>query len=104
MPFLPYSPHFGPFRATRMTLYGPPPHNQAFNTAKEQLTVAPTLSFLDLNKSTRLCTDASCHGLGFVLQQQTPDGEWALTQAGSCFLSDAESRYAIIELEMPGPS
>ena len=38
-------------------------------------------------------------GLGFVLQQKT-DEEWTLIQAGSRFLSDAETRYAVIELKM----
>ena len=53
-----------------------------------------------MNKPTRLCTDASCQGLGFVLQQCDTSGTWTLVQAGSRFLTDAESRYAIIELEM----
>ena len=43
--------------------------------------------------------DASRQGLGFILQQKTGD-EWNLVQAGSRFLSDAETRYAVIELEM----
>ena len=38
--------------------------------------------------------------IGFVLQQQSPTGQWTLVQAGSRFLSSAESRYAIIELEL----
>ena len=38
-------------------------------------------------------------GLGFVLQQKTAE-QWTLIQAGSRFLSDAETRYAVIELEM----
>ena len=75
-------------------------HNQAFQSAKQHLTVAPILSFFDTNKPTRLCTDASRQGLGFILQQQNQDGKWNLTQAGSRFLSDTEGRYAIIELEM----
>ena len=45
-------------------------HDKAFQTAKASLTVAPVLSFFDMNKPTRLCTDASCQGLGFVLQQR----------------------------------
>jgi len=53
-----------------------------------------------MHRTTRLCTDASRRGIGFVLQQQTPAGKWVLVQAGSRFLSTAESRYAIIELEM----
>ena len=75
-------------------------HNQAFQTAKKHLTVVPILSFFDTNKPTRLRTNASHHGLGFILQQQNQGGMWSLTQAGSRFLSDTEGRYAIIELEM----
>ena len=74
-------------------------HNQAFDNAKKSLTVAPTLAFFDTNKPTRLCTDASRQGLGFILQQKNKE-RWALVQAGSRFLTDPESRYAIIELEL----
>jgi len=52
-----------------------------------------------MTKQTRLSTDASRQGLGFVLQQKNGD-EWNLVQAGSRFLSDEETRYAVIELEM----
>lgn len=76
-------------------------HEQAFQAAKTSLTTAPTLQFFDPQKPTRLCTDASRQGLGFVLQQKHDDN-WVLVQAGSRFLSDAESRYAIIELELLG--
>jgi len=58
------------------------------------------LSFFDMSKPTRLCTDASHQGLGFILQQQDTPSTWTLIQAGSRFLTDAESRYAIVELEM----
>ena len=34
--------------------------DQAFQTAKESLTDAPVLSYFDMSKPTRLCTDASC--------------------------------------------
>ncbi len=74
-------------------------HDQAFLKAKQFLASAPTLAYFDPTKQTRLSTDASRHGLGFVLQQLHQD-KWALVQAGSRFLSDTESRYAIIELEM----
>ena len=40
-------------------------------------------------------------GLGFVLQQKHGD-KWQTVQTGSRFLSDTESRYAVIELEMLG--
>ena len=65
------------------------------------LASAPTLQFSDPQKPTRLCTDASRQGLGFILQQKQDDN-WVLIQAGSRFLSDAELRYAIIELELLG--
>ena len=70
-----------------------------FTAAKASLTTQPTLSYFDLTKPTRLSTDASCQGLGYVLQQLHGD-TWSLVQAGSQFLSDAESRYATIELEL----
>ncbi len=70
----------------------------AFKAVKESLVSAPTLSYFDPTKPTRLCTDASRQGLGFVLQQQHTD-TWSIVQAGSRFLSDAESRYTVIELE-----
>jgi len=52
-----------------------------------------------MTKPTRLSTDASRQGLGFVLQQQI-GGEWTLVQAGSQFLSYVETQYAVKELEM----
>ena len=71
----------------------------AFKAAKASLTSAPTLAYFDPTKPTRLCTDASRQGLGFILQQQHADA-WLIIQAGSRFLSDAESRYAVVELEL----
>ena len=74
-------------------------HDLAFSKVKESLISSPVLSFFDITRPTRLCVDASRLGLGFVLQQKQGNS-WTLVQAGSRFLSDAESRYAIIELEM----
>lgn len=70
---------------------------KAFKAVKESLMSAPTLAYFDSAKPTRLSTDASSLGHGFILQQQHGD-IWSIVQAGSRFLSDAESRYAIIEL------
>ena len=64
-----------PLLSTKNDFLWSPTHSQAFQAAKEYLTVAPVLSFFDIDKPTRLCTDASRHGLGFVLQQQNPDGK-----------------------------
>jgi len=89
-----------PLLSTKNEFLWTPDHDQAINKAKSHLTNPPTLAFFDIRKPTRLSTDASRHGIGFVLQQQKQPGEWTLTQAGSRFLSDAESRYAVIELEL----
>ena len=75
-------------------------HDQALEKAKECLTTAPVLAFFNVAKPTRVCTDASRQGLGFVMQQQTAEGQWHLVQAASRCLTDAESRYAVIELEL----
>ena len=89
-----------PLLSTRNDFQWSATHDQAFQTAKESLTDAPVLSFFDMSKSTRLCTDASRQGLGFIFQQQDNSGTWSLIQTGSQFLTDAESCYAITELEM----
>jgi len=74
-------------------------HTDSFIEAKEALTTAPTLAFYDLSHPTQLLTDASRLGIGFVLQQEH-QGEWKLIQAGSHFLTDAETHYVVIKLEL----
>ena len=89
-----------PLLSTKNDFIWSPNHDEAFKKAKESLTIAPILSFFNTNKPTRLRTDTSRHGLGFILQQQSTDGTWKLIQAGSHFFSNTECRYAVIELEM----
>ena len=69
--------------------------------AKQSLTTALVLAYFDASKETHLYTDASTLGLNFLLLQKQSAGnsDWRVVQAGSRFLSDTESRYAIIELE-----
>ena len=88
-----------PLLSTKNDFLWSPDHQQAIDAVKDALTTAPVLSYFDVSKPTRLSTDTSRHGLGFILQQNTA-GTWNLIQAGSCFLTDTESRYAVIELEM----
>ena len=52
-------------------------HDQAFLKAKQFLASAPTLAYFDPTKQTRLSTDASRYGLGFVLQQLHQD-KWGV--------------------------
>ena len=62
--------------------------------------VVSKLAFYNPAHPTSLHVDASrLRGLGFILRQQQTNGSWNVVQAGSRFLSDAESRYAMIELE-----
>ena len=74
-------------------------HNNAFNAVKAALVAPPVLAYYQPGLDTRLETDASrTKGLGFALFQKHPAG-WRLVQCGSRFISDTESRYAMIEVE-----
>ena len=75
--------------------------NQAFIKTKQFLSTPAALAFYDHRRETRLYTDASrLNGLGFVLKQKQPDGYWRTVQAGSRYLTSAEERYAMVELEL----
>ena len=76
-------------------------HTAAFNEVKAALVQPPVLSFFDPKRRTVLETDAArLKGLGFCLRQQDETGDWHLIQCGSRFLTDTETRYAVIEVEM----
>ena len=77
-----------------------PEHQKAFEEAREHLASPKTLAYYCPRRPTRLIVDASrLNGLGFILKQQQDDEKWRPVQAGSRFLSSAETRYAMIELE-----
>ena len=77
-----------------------PVHEQAFKDVKEAITSPPILAYFKPNLPISLQTDASkLNGLGYALMQKHRDG-WKLIKCGSRFLSETESRYAIIEQEM----
>ena len=77
-------------------------HQEAFEKAREELSNPRQLAYFDHRRPTRLYTDASrLNGLGFVVKQLQPEDEsWRIVQSGSRFLTSAESRYAMVELEM----
>ena len=82
-----------------------PEHDEAFNKVKRVLTHpnGGVLAHFDVSRPTKLFTDASSlNGLGFCLIQEDDQGRNRLIQAGSRALKDAETRYAIIELEALG--
>lgn len=73
---------------------------EAFETVKRALTSPPVLANFDPAAETVLQTDASRkNGLGYILLQRHGD-HWKLIQCGSRFVSDTESRYAMVELEL----
>lgn len=76
-------------------------HQKAFEESRFRLANTPTLAYYDQRKMTALHTDASrLKGIGFLLKQRQTDGSWRVVQAGSRYISDTESRYAMIELEL----
>jgi RNase H-like domain found in reverse transcriptase len=80
-----------------------PEHEATFVQARKTLSADASLAYYDARKETQLFTDASrLKGLRFFLKQKQEDGIWRTVQAGSRYLSPAESRYAMIELEMLG--
>ena len=79
-------------------------HMMAFNKVKKLLTSTNNLAMYNPKKQTCLDTDASRTGLGFVLSQKQGIDKvgnkiWKWIQAGSRFLTNAETRYAMVELE-----
>ncbi len=75
-------------------------HDLAFGKVKSALVSPPVLAQFDPKFPIMLQTDASrLKGLGFALLQKH-DERWSLIMCGSRFLSDTESRYAMIELEL----
>ena len=78
-----------------------PEYDAAFRKAREHLSSNKCLAYYNPLLPTRLVVDASrLNGLGFVLKQRQTTEEWKPVQAGSRFLTSAETRYAMIELEM----
>ena len=88
-----------PLLSTKAQYMWLPEHQNAFTELKEELSKSPCLSHFDPNLETRLETDASRKkGFGYALLQKQED-DWTLVAAGSRYLKDVETRYAMVELE-----
>ena len=75
-------------------------HEEAFQDVKKALVAPPVLAFFYPQLPTLLQTDsARTRGLGFLVLQQRHGDTWKMVQCGSRFLTDTESRYAVVELE-----
>lgn len=75
-------------------------HEKSFTAVKEALSKPPVLAYYDPKLPVMLQTDAArLKGLGYVCLQKH-ERAWKLIDCGSRFLTDTESRYATIEMEM----
>ncbi len=76
-------------------------HDRAFEETKKALTSPPVLAMFDPKRPTMLQTDAArTRGLGYGLLQKDSQDNWRLVEANSRFITDTESRYAMVELEL----
>ena len=90
-----------PLLSPKRTFLWTPDHEKAFHDVKKALSSPPVLATFDPALPTVLQTDASrLYGIGYALLQDHGGGKFKMVQCGSRFLTDAETRYATIELEM----
>lgn len=68
---------------------------KSFEHLKQLVTVAPTLTFFDVNKPITMSVDASSEGIGAVIMQDEKPVAY-----GSRALTDCQRRYAQIEKEL----
>lgn len=73
----------------------------AFEIARKELSRQLVLAYFDPFLPTVQQTDASkLHGLAFVMLQDHGEGKWRLVACGCRFLSDPETCYAVVHLEI----
>lgn len=72
---------------------------RAFDGLRQELSSPTVLAQYCLNRETQVAADASSFGLGGVLSQKQPTGEWRPVAFISRSMTDAERRYAQIEKE-----
>ena len=72
---------------------------QAFTAIKVELSTTPILALYSADQETVISADASSYGLGAVLTQKQPDGNWCPVGYASRSLTPTEQCYAQIEKE-----
>ena len=72
---------------------------ESFDQVKNMVVNSPALKLFDPNKPTVVSTEASDNGLAAVLTQVNEAGEEDTIAFASRSLSDAESKYSIVEKE-----
>lgn len=75
---------------------------EAFRSAKKLLSVAPVLTYYDVNKPVSLACDASPYGVGAVISHIMPNGDEKPIGYGSRSLTQAERNYSQIDREALG--
>ena len=76
-------------------------HEKQFSLIKEQIAKTTENKHFNTELETRIKCDASRKGLGYALEQRTPNG-WRTVAFASRFLNSVEDRYSINELELLG--
>ena len=79
-----------------------PDQDAAFLLIKHEISKAPVLCAFNVHCKHRVSADSSRQALGAVLLQLNADDEWQPVEFASRKLTDAETRYAMIELEALG--
>ena len=77
-------------------------HHRAFLSLKEELSSHRVLALYHPDRETVVSSDASSYGLGGVLLQKQPGGDWKPVMYASRTLTATEQRYAQIEKEALG--
>ena len=72
---------------------------QAFEAVRNMVSSDTILALFDPHRPTQVSADASSYGLGAVLMQQQPSGEWKPISYISRALTTTEQHYAQIEKE-----
>nr|XP_057937756.1 cytokine receptor family member b2 isoform X2 [Doryrhamphus excisus] len=72
---------------------------RAFDELRQELSSPTVLAQYCLNRETKVAADASSFGLGGVLSQKQPTGDWRPVAFISRSMTNAERRYAQIEKE-----
>ena len=76
-----------------------PDQKEAFEMVKEEITKSPVLCKFDLRAKHRVSADSSKSALGAVLLQLNEKSEWQPVEFASRKMTEAETRYAMVEKE-----
>ena len=74
-------------------------HRRAVRDIKKELTSTQMLALYVPGRETVLSADALSYGLGTVLIQKQPDGDWKPVAYASRAITSTEQRYAQVEKE-----